>query len=300
MPRDDRKPSRPGPPARAWEPQWNALSGVASLVDLALSEDVGTGDMTTDALVDPEAMGLALIKAKEPLVVAGLAVAETVFSLLDPEAEFVPGCEDGDSLAPGAVLAEVTARMRALLTGERTALNFLQRLSGVATQARRFSSRAGNLGIRVTDTRKTTPGWRALEKYAVRVGGAANHRMGLFDGILIKDNHIVAAGGIAAAVEMARQNLHHLARVEVEAATLDHVAEALSAGADVIMLDNMDDETVAEAVQRIAGKALVEVSGNVTEERIPTLALLGVDIVSVGALTHSARAVDISMRVKGV
>ncbi|MBU2489359.1 MAG: carboxylating nicotinate-nucleotide diphosphorylase [Proteobacteria bacterium] len=300
MPRDDRKKSRQDPLVRAWAPQWNALSGVAALVELALAEDVGTGDMTTDALVDDDAMGRAVILAKETLVVAGLEVAETVFSLLDMEVEFLPACEDGDSLAPGAVLAEVEGRMRALLTGERTALNFLQRLSGVATQTRRFASQAGNLGVRVTDTRKTTPGWRVLEKYAVRVGGASNHRMGLFDGVLIKDNHIAACGGIAQAVEKARQNLHHLTRVEVETGTLDQVAEALDAGVDVIMLDNMDDETIAEAVQVISGRALVEVSGNVTGERLPTLALLGVDIVSAGALTHSARAMDISMRIRAI
>ena len=187
--------------------------------------------------------------------------------------------------------------MRALLTGERPALNFLQRLCGIATHVRRFGAGMEESGILLVDTRKTTPGWRVLEKYAVRVGGAANHRMGLYDGVLIKDNHIAAAGGIAQAMAAVRKRVSHLIRIEVEAETLEEVDEAVAGGADVILLDNMDAAMVAEAVRRIGGRSLVEVSGMVTPERMKTLALAGVNIISAGALTHQARAVDLSMRI---
>ncbi|MBW1989079.1 MAG: carboxylating nicotinate-nucleotide diphosphorylase [Deltaproteobacteria bacterium] len=281
-----------------WSPQWEAVAGVEDLITLALAEDVGPGDVTTDVLVDPTATGTGKILAKEPLVAAGLPIAHRVFLRLDPDAEFCAHHQDGAMVEAGTVLATVSGNMRALLTAERTALNFLQRLSGVATCARHWAARAESLRIQVRDTRKTTPGFRVLEKYAVRVGGGKNHRMGLFDGVLIKDNHIAACGSIAKAVAKAREGLHHLLRVEVEAKTLSQVEEALSAGADVIMLDNMDDAMVAEAMEKISGRALVEVSGQVTPDRLAALSRLGVDFVSVGALTHSASAVDISMDIR--
>jgi nicotinate-nucleotide pyrophosphorylase (carboxylating) len=272
-------------------------AGVRRLVDLALEEDIGSGDITTDALVAPEARASAVIVAKEPLVVAGLDLARYIFQLLDPDLRFEPTLSDGDSAAKGRHVVVLNGRQTALLTAERTALNFLQRLSGIATQARAYSERLGKSATRLVDTRKTTPGWRVLEKYAVRVGGAANHRMGLFDGVLIKDNHIAACGGITAAVTRIRSTVSHLTKIEVEAATLDQVREALAVGAEVIMLDNMDLPAIQAATALIAGRALVEVSGGVTAENLKALAAAGVDLISVGALTHSARAVDLSMNI---
>ncbi|MFZ0611620.1 MAG: carboxylating nicotinate-nucleotide diphosphorylase, partial [Desulfobacterales bacterium] len=193
----------------------------------------------------------------------------------------------------------VSGKLRALLTGERVALNFLQRLSGIATLVQAYIAKIPAGGAHLVDTRKTTPGWRGLEKYAVRIGGAGNHRMGLYDGVLIKDNHIAACGGVAAAVARIRGRVSHLMKIEVEAATLDQVREALAAGAEVIMLDNMDIDQIEAAVALIDAKALIEVSGNVTEGRLARLAQTGVDIISVGALTHAARSVDLSMRITG-
>jgi nicotinate-nucleotide pyrophosphorylase (carboxylating) len=273
-------------------------AAIHRLIDLALEEDIGSGDITTNHLVSPETPGMATVIAKQSLVVAGLSVARCVFERLDGGVEFQPGVTDGDLVTPGTVLATIQGRLAALLTAERTALNFLQRLSGIATQVRNYMKLLENASVRLVDTRKTTPGWRVLEKYAVRVGGAANHRMGLFDGVLIKDNHIAACGGIAVAVARIRAQISHLTKIEVEASTLDEVRQALAAGADVIMLDNMDLPAIAESTAIIDGRALVEVSGMVTAERIQALAATGVDLISVGALTHSARAVDLSMIIK--
>jgi len=267
------------------------------LIDLALEEDIGTGDITTENLIPMDAEGRAEIIGKEPLILAGLAVARTVLLRLDPSLTFETRCMDGDQLSPGTCLLTISGRLQPLLTGERTALNFLQRLSGIATHVRRFVDALPEGAIRLVDTRKTTPGWRALEKYAVRIGGAANHRMSLSDGILIKDNHVAICGGIRTALEKARQGVPHTLKLEIEVATPEQAAEAAEAGADIIMLDNMDPETIQEAVRRIDGRALVEVSGGVTRETIAALAARGVDIVSVGALTHSAVAVDISMNI---
>jgi nicotinate-nucleotide pyrophosphorylase (carboxylating) len=273
-------------------------AAVERLIDFALEEDIGSGDITTNFLVDPEARSQGAIVAKEPLVVAGLAMVRRVFQRLDPEVVFTPRFHDGDRVTKGAEVLAVEGRLAALLTGERTALNFLQRLSGIATHVRAYMALLGDSRVRLVDTRKTTPGWRVLEKYAVRVGGAGNHRMGLFDAVLIKDNHIAACGGITAAVARARAQVSHLTKIEVEAATQDEVREALAAGADVIMLDNMDAGAIRQATQTIAGRALVEVSGNVTAANLQTLAAAGVDLISSGALTHSARAVDLSMKIK--
>jgi nicotinate-nucleotide pyrophosphorylase (carboxylating) len=270
---------------------------VKSLIDAALAEDIGPGDITTELLIPSEAAGVGTIIAKEELVVAGLHVARQVFARLDPAVRFDPARSDGDVVAAGTAVAVIRGPLRALLTGERTALNFLQRLSGIATQTRAYVSALGTGRAVLVDTRKTTPGWRYLEKYAVRVGGAKNHRMGLFDGVLIKDNHIAVSGGIQAAVQRARSGASHLLRIEVEVESLQEVEKALAAGADVIMLDNMDLPTIRTAVDRIAGRATVEVSGGVTNEGLAALADAGVDLISSGALTHSARSVDLSMRI---
>ncbi len=272
-------------------------AAVQRLIDMALEEDIGSGDITTNHLVEPGMCSEGIIRAKEALVAAGLAVARQVFERLAPEIDFRPAVQDGDAVAPGTVLVRVQGSLSALLIGERTALNFLQRLSGIATHVRGYMRLVQDSGIRLVDTRKTTPGWRVLEKYAVRVGGAANHRMGLFDGVLIKDNHIAACGGITAAVQRIRAQVSHLTKVEVEAGTQAQVREALAAGADVIMLDNMDADAIRQATDLIAKRALVEVSGGVTAENLQSLAAAGVDLISVGALTHSARAVDISMKI---
>lgn len=266
------------------------------LIRLALEEDIGPGDVTTDALIEPDRVAKAAIFAKEPLVLAGLPVAQEVFSTLDPAMGFESSFQDGDRVEGADDIMTASGRLCALLTGERTALNFLQRLSGIATLTRQFVERAGRIRVRITDTRKTTPGLRGLEKYAAKVGGAHNHRFGLYDGILIKDNHIKACGGITEAVKYIRKHKGHLLRVEVEVTDLIQVEEALESGVDVIMLDNMEIDEVRKAVSLIGDRALVEVSGGVDLDTVAEIAATGVDIISVGALTHSARAVDISMR----
>jgi nicotinate-nucleotide pyrophosphorylase (carboxylating) len=284
------------------------------IVRRALEEDLGAGDMTTEATVAPgqDARGVFLVKAD--CVLAGIDVALEAFrqaadngsraSAKDsrpervPDPSFVVRKHDGERCAPGDEIAEVIGSARALLRGERTALNFLQRLSGIATRARRFVDAAGGR-IRVLDTRKTTPTLRVLEKYAVRAGGATNHRMGLFDAILIKDNHIRLAGGVGAAVAGVRGRQPGLL-VEVEAQSLEQVDQALAAGADVVLVDNLGYDEIREAVRRARGRAKVEISGGVTLERLPELAATGADYVSVGALTHSAPAVDISFEIEPI
>lgn len=269
--------------------------GLESLIDRCLAEDVGPGDVTTNSIVPPGIRTTGYLVAKESGVLAGLKVAEMVFTRIDPGAEFVTRAADGARLSPGGVIAEIRALARALLTGERLALNFLQRLSGIATYAARLSALAGEYGAVIVDTRKTTPGLRQLEKYAVRVGGAKNHRFGLFDAVLIKDNHIKIAGSITAAVKAAKKSCPHTVKVEVEVEDLEGVREALAAGADIIMLDNMSIEEMKKAVSLVAGRVLLEASGGVNEENIRSIAQTGVNLISVGALTHSAKALDISL-----
>jgi len=267
------------------------------LIQMALEEDIGSGDITTDPIVDSQVSGTAQIVAKETLVIAGLAIGRRVFAHLDSDIRYEPEYGDGDTVEKGSIVVRLEGKLHALLKGERTALNFLQRLSGIATHVRSFVTILGDRPVRLVDTRKTAPGWRVLEKYAVRMGGAANHRMGLYDGVLIKDNHIAAGGGIAQAVEKVRKSISHLMKIEVEVTSMAEVAEALDAGADVIMLDNMDIPRIQEAVAFIAGRAMIEVSGNVSRETLILLADTGVDLISCGALTHSARSVDLSMRI---
>lgn len=273
------------------------MHSLTHLIDIALGEDIGPGDITTENTVDPGRTGRGEIVAKEDLVVAGLDVARRVFERVDSRVDCRPRAVDGNRIPEGTPVAGVEGPLAALLTAERTALNFLQRLSGIATLTREYVDTLGGRNVRLVDTRKTTPGWRTLEKYAVRVGGAHNHRMGLYDGVLIKDNHIAACGGVAEAVDRVRGKVSHLVRIEVEVSDRAQVEAALSAGVDVIMLDNMDLEGIRSAVALISGRALVEVSGNVTRSDLIRLAETGVDLISVGALTHSAVSVDLSMRI---
>jgi nicotinate-nucleotide pyrophosphorylase (carboxylating) len=265
------------------------------IVRRALAEDLGWGDVTTEATVGAEVRGHGTVVVKAPCVLAGLDVAAEVFRQLDPAVHITLRNRDGDRSEPGAVAAEVRGAAALMLTAERTALNFLQRLSGIATLTRRYVDAAAGR-ITVLDTRKTTPTLRALEKYAVRAGGGCNHRSGLDDGILIKDNHVRLAGGVAEAVrrmKAARQEM----LVEVEAQSLADVEAAIAAGADVILLDNLPLEQIHQAVGRIAGRAKIEISGGVSLDRMPELARTGADYVSVGALTHSAPAVDLSFEI---
>jgi nicotinate-nucleotide pyrophosphorylase (carboxylating) len=273
------------------------MPSIRKLIEIALNEDIGPGDITTDNLVGSDHKGTGVIIAKEPLIIAGLDVAGQVFEYLDPQMILRPAYKDGDNIRSGETILEVEGKLRALLYGERTALNFLQRLSGIATCVRSYVNELANKSVRLVDTRKTTPAWRFLEKYAVRVGGAYNHRMGLYDAVLIKDNHIAVCGGIAKAIERIRKNVSHLEKIEVEVSDLAGVKEAINAGADVIMLDNMDIDQIKEAAEFIQGKALVEVSGGITKKDLNQLAGTGIDIISVGAFTHSARCMDISMRI---
>jgi nicotinate-nucleotide pyrophosphorylase (carboxylating) len=266
------------------------------LVRRALAEDMGWGDVTTEGTIEDGQRGHGRLLAKQDCVIAGLDVAEEAFLQLDPASVMVRHRQDGDACAAGTLVAEVTGRARALLTAERTALNFMQRLSGIATLTRRYVDAARGSSLVVLDTRKTTPTLRALEKYAVRAGGGTNHRLALDDGILIKDNHITLAGGVRAALDRMRSAGEDML-VEVEVRTLDELQQALEAGASRVLADNMDLATLAEAVRRARGRAQVEVSGGVTLERIPEIAATGADFVSVGALTHSAPAVDLSFKI---
>jgi len=273
------------------------MNSIQHLIKIALKEDIGSGDITTDNLIDPQLKGKGLIIAKESLVVAGLNVAKQVFQYLDSEVIFKSEYDDGDFLKKGDILVNVEGRLRALLSGERTALNFLQHLSGISTLVRSYVNEISDKNIRLVDTRKTTPGLRGLEKYAVRVGGAYNHRIGLYDGVLIKDNHIAAFGGIKKAIDHIRFQVSHLLKIEVEVSDLDQVKEALESKADVIMLDNMTIKQIKEATAFIDNRAIVELSGGITKSDLKSLSDTGVDIISVGALTHSARCVDISMQI---
>ena len=273
-----------------------------ALIERALEEDVGPGDWTTLWTIPEEAVASAEIVAKEEGVVAGLAIAEAVFHRVDPRIEVALDRDDGDVVSTGDRICAIRGPARAILTAERTALNFLQRLSGVATLTRRFVDRVEGTGARILDTRKTTPGWRRLEKAAVLAGGGANHRTGLFDMVLIKENHIAAAGGIGAAVQRVRERNAQRLAVEVEVTTLDELAEAIAAGVDRILLDNMGLETMRAAVERVRrlGEARpeLEASGNMSLERVRDVAETGVDLISVGVLTHSAPALDLSLRIR--
>jgi nicotinate-nucleotide pyrophosphorylase (carboxylating) len=277
---------------------------VEEIVRRALSEDIGTGDITTALTIPGDSVSRAQIIMKEDGIIAGLEVAALVFgftansySAFGQELEFTLIAEEGSRVRVGDAVAEITGMTAAILTGERTALNILQRMSGIATQTARLVELISHTGAAIVDTRKTTPGLRTLEKYAVRTGGGRNHRMGLYDAVLIKDNHIAAVGGIAAAIERARAGAPHTIKIEVECDTIDQVEQALEAGADMILLDNMSPDTLGKAVEICEGRALTEASGGITEESIVAVAETGVDLISVGALTHSVRALDISLEI---
>lgn len=278
------------------------LPDIKRIIDTALSEDIGHGDITSSLLVPDNITAKGIITAEDDIVLAGLAIADEVFKRLDQDAVFEGLASDGDSVKAGTVIARVSGNGRALLTGERVALNFLQRLSGIATLSRRFADSVNGLPVRIVDTRKTTPGLRSLEKYAVRTGGCFNHRYGLFDGVLIKENHIALTAGVEEAVSIAKIKSPHTIKVEVEVKTLEEVKAAVKGKADIIMLDNMDVAMMRESVRIIRGQndreILIEASGGMSLDRVRDVALTGVDIISVGALTHAAAWVNISMDIE--
>ncbi|NCB06679.1 MAG: carboxylating nicotinate-nucleotide diphosphorylase [Bacteroidia bacterium] len=273
------------------------LKSAEVLFELAYAEDIGDGDITTNNLIPPGKKKTAIMVAKEDGVVAGLPVAEMVFRKFDPELVWNVKFPDGSVIKEGDILVEFTADYQALLTGERKALNFLQRMSGIATYARLCMNEVKGTKVEILDTRKTLPGYRYLDKYAVRMGGASNHRFGLYDMVMIKDNHIQVAGGIKQAVDAIRSKIPKSIKIEVETSNLEMVKEALESDVDIIMLDNMSSEMMAEAVKIIDKRAKVEASGNMTIKRIRKVAATGVDFISIGALTHSVKALDISQRI---
>ncbi len=278
------------------------INGVTNRVNIdeyilnALREDITSEDVTTNAIMPEARRGRAELICKEDGIICGLEVFKRTFELLDDSAVFETTLKDGDRVTKGQLMGVIRGDIRALLSGERTALNYLQRMSGIATFTRELADELKDCKTKLLDTRKTTPNMRPFEKYAVKVGGGTNHRYNLSDGILIKDNHIGAAGSISRAVAMAREYAPFVRKIEVEVESLEQLKEALAAGADIIMLDNMDYDTMKEAVRRVAGKAQTECSGNVTRDRLAQIAKIGVDFVSSGALTHSAPIMDISLK----
>ena len=273
---------------------------IQDIVARVLAEDIGPGDATSRAIIPPETRAIGQLLAKESGVVAGMEVARECFRQLSLQAEFAVNKHSGESFEVGEVLGTVQGPARAVLAAERTALNFLQRLCGIATLTRRFVDAVAGTGVEIADTRKTTPGIRSLDRAAVRAGGGKNHRTALYDGILIKDNHIRLVGSVSAAVQAARSKAHSLFKVEIETTNLDQVREALAAGADIIMLDNMSREMMGEAVEVIGDRALIEASGGIELDEVAEVAATGVDIISVGTLTHSAPSLDISLELSPI
>ena len=280
----------PLPPRASWE----------ALVERALAEDIGSGDATSEALIPADAEGVAVIEAREALVACGLPIAEAVFAAVDPELVVERAWTEGEARERDLPLLRIRGRLRAVLAAERTALNFLQRMSGVATWTRRFVHAVEGTGCRVLDTRKTLPGWRVLDKYAAAVGGAANHRMGLYDAVLIKDNHVAAAGGVGPAVRAARATARPALRIQVEVESAAQAEEALAAGAEWLLLDNRGVDELRALATRFRERAVLEASGGVTLANVRAIAETGVHYVSVGALTHSAPSVDIALELTGV
>lgn len=269
---------------------------VEQIITLALNEDIGTGDITTLSTIPEDKTALGRFVAKEDMIICGIDLAAHIFGRVDPSIELKANFKDGDAVKKGDVIAVVSGNAQNVLTGERTALNFMQRLTGIATRTHASVAEVAGTNAKITDTRKTTPGLRVLEKYAVRVGGGTNHRFNLADGVLIKDNHIAVSGGIKNAVKNARAVIPHTLKIEVEVETKEQLAEALDAGADIIMLDNMSNDLMRECVGLVAGRALVEASGNMGEKSLREVAETGVDIISIGALTHTVKAADISLK----
>lgn len=270
--------------------------GLDEFIKKCLEEDLGTGDITTQSCIPEDGQSKGWFKAKESGIVCGLFVLERVFAVLDEKVKVTPLCAEGAKVEKGDKIAVIEGPSRSILSGERLALNLLQRMSGIATRTAEAVKAVEGTNARITDTRKTTPGLRVLEKYAVKAGGGSNHRFNLSDGVLIKDNHIVAAGGIANAVAAVRANIPHTLKIEVETESMPEIEEALAAGADIIMLDNMSIEQMAEAVKFINGRAVVEASGNMGERDLHEVASTGVDLISIGALTHTVKAMDISLK----
>lgn len=270
---------------------------IDKIIEQALLEDIGTGDITTEYIISSNLTAKGIIKASEEGVVVGLDIACLVFNKLDPEIVFQKKIKDGTKVALGKVLAEISGSARTILKGERVALNFLQRMSGIATITSKFCQQVKDFPVRIVDTRKTTPGLRILEKYAVLMGGGYNHRFGLYDAVLIKDNHIAVAGGIKSAVNSVRKQISHTIKIEVEVENLSQLQKALEMKVDIIMLDNMDLDTMKEAAKMAKGKAIIEASGGITLEKVRTIAQTGVDLISIGALTHSVKSLDISMEI---
>ncbi|MHB9024644.1 MAG: carboxylating nicotinate-nucleotide diphosphorylase [Armatimonadota bacterium] len=275
------------------------LRSVQPLIDLALAEDIGTGDITSETTIPLDRQGQGTLMAKASGILAGLPVVALVLAAVDARLSLTPLVADGMQISPKERLADITGPARSLLTTERTALNFLQRLSGIATLTSRYVQAVEGTGARIVDTRKTMPGHRILDKYAIRVGGGSNHRFNLSDGILIKDNHIAAVGGVQQAIAAARAGAPHTLKIEVEVTNLEMTRLAVEAGADIIMLDNMRPDEMRACVEMIAGRALTEASGNVNLDTVRAIAECGVDLISVGALTHSAPALDISLELEG-
>ena len=273
---------------------------INKIIEQALLEDIGTGDITSESIVPSNLKAKGIIKTSEEGVVAGLNITSLVFKKLDSEIIFQEKIKDGTKVARGKVLAEITGSARTILKGERVALNFLQRMSGIATITSKFCQEVEDFPVRIVDTRKTTPGLRILEKYAVSMGGGHNHRFGLYDAVLIKDNHITVAGGIRPAVDSVRKQISHTVKIEVEVENLSQLQDALKVKADIIMLDNMDLDTMEKAVKIVRGKALIEASGGITLGKVRKIAQTGVDLISIGSLTHSVKSLDISMEIKNV
>ena len=269
---------------------------VTGIIAMALNEDVGTGDITTETTIPAEKIAHGRFIAKEDMVICGLEIAELVFHTVDKEINFVANVKDSDFVKKGDCIATVSGNARNVLTGERTALNLLQRMTGIATRTNEAVKCVEGTNAKIADTRKTTPGLRVLEKYAVRAGGGTNHRFNLADGVLIKDNHIAVSGGIKNAVNNARKTAPHTLKIEVEVENMEQLNEALSAGADIIMLDNMTNEEMTECVKVTNGRALLEASGNMGDKDLKAVAETGVDLISIGALTHSVKAADISLK----
>jgi len=274
------------------------IEEIKSVIDYSLKEDIGNGDITTNSLIPIDLQTKATMVAKSTGVIAGLAIAEYVFRTLNDDIKWKTFVNDGDKVSKGDLILEISGSYRALLTGERVALNFLQRMSGIATMTANYVDILKEYKTKILDTRKTVPGLRLLDKYAVMMGGGKNHRIGLYDMVLIKDNHIKIAGGITNAVTQIKKNLPGGIKIEVETTTIEEVKEALASGVDIIMLDNMSNNTMADCVKIINGRAKVEASGNMTMERLKEVAATGVDFISIGALTHSVTALDISMNIE--
>ncbi|NCO24523.1 MAG: nicotinate-nucleotide diphosphorylase (carboxylating) [Candidatus Infernicultor aquiphilus] len=270
---------------------------VDKIIEQALIEDIGTGDITTESIIPYDLKAKGIIKVKEEGIIAGLGIAELVFKKLNPEITFQAKIKDGIKVSLGEILAEITGPAQTILKGERIALNFLQKMSGITTTTYQFCQEVKDFPVRITDTRKTTPGLRILEKYAVRIGGGYNHRFGLYDAVLIKDNHLAIAGGVKAAISSVRKRISHTMKIEVEVENLSQLQEALEMQADIIMLDNMDLDIMRKAVKMAKNKALIEASGGITLEKAKEIAQTGVDLISVGALTHSVKSLDINMEI---